>query len=236
MTPAPNLASLAPDTPFWAIGDVHGCDALLERLLDRLRPEGLPIVLVGDYINKGPDSAAVLRRLLALSEDRQIIALRGNHEDLFLRFLSRPIRQTRPFLRYGGRKTLESFGLTLPPEDAPPRAYVTLRDQIRSNMPGMQQWLHALPYVWQSGNISVLHAGADPTCALDAQPERGFAWGHPLFTTTARTDGRWIMHGHHPVDIVTAEALRIAIDTQAHATGQLSAVRVGQGSMDVVVA
>lgn len=228
-----NLSTLAPDAPFWAVGDVHGRDDLLEGLLDRLRPDGLPIVLVGDYINKGPDSAAVLRRLMALRDDGQIIPLRGNHEELLLRFLSRPIRQTRPFLRYGGRQTLQSFGLTLPPDDAPPRAYVALRDHIRAELPGIQGWLQSCPFAWDCGNVHVMHAGADPNTALDAQPAKGFAWGHPRFLDQPRDDGQWVVHGHTPVAEVTINDGRIAIDTQAFETGRLSAVKIAQGTLTV---
>ena len=78
----------SPDAPFFAIGDVHGRLDLLDKVLDQLQP-GPTLVLVGDYVDRGENSAGVLRRLFELSQDgtREVICLKGNHEDMMLRFL-----------------------------------------------------------------------------------------------------------------------------------------------------
>ncbi|WP_108815406.1 metallophosphoesterase [Loktanella sp. Alg231-35] len=234
MTDLNDTSTLAPDTPFWAIGDVHGRDDLLEALLTRLMPEGQPIVLVGDYINKGPDSAGTLRRLMALADNEQIITLRGNHEELLLRFLRRPRRFARAFLRFGGRKTLASFGIAELPEHPALYQCTQTRNALLEAMPKLGQWLHSCPYVWQSGNVSVVHAGADPDVALDDQPPITFPWGHPNSLTKPRKDGLWVVHGHTPVQEVEITQRRIALDTQAHHTGVLSAVKISSGKAEVL--
>src|SRR4051812_19751966 len=68
-----------------AIGDIHGCSAALDTLLALVRPapDDL-IVTVGDYVHRGPDSAGVLDRLIALQRAHRVVSLRGNHEELFL--------------------------------------------------------------------------------------------------------------------------------------------------------
>lgn len=67
----------------WAIGDVHGCVRTLDALLDRL-PGDAPLVFLGDYIDRGPDSPGVLDRLIALDSERTCIFLRGNHDQMLL--------------------------------------------------------------------------------------------------------------------------------------------------------
>lgn len=67
----------------WAIGDVHGCARTLDALLARL-PEGAPLVFLGDYVDRGPDSPGVLDRLIALQHTRPCVFLRGNHDQMLL--------------------------------------------------------------------------------------------------------------------------------------------------------
>lgn len=230
---ADELDSLAPDAPFWAVGDVHGRYDLLMPLLDKLKEDDLPIILLGDYVNKGRQSAQVIAALRHKDHAKRIIALRGNHEEMFLRFLRRPWRTGRAFLRYGGRATLESFGV---PDLGPEPELQTLaeaRDHIRGSNPKLEVWLSRRPYVWQSGNVAALHAGADPDVALADQPQKGFAWGHANFTRRRRADGTWIVHGHRPVPEVEVLDRRIDIDTEAHKSGRLTAVRISAGRIDV---
>jgi serine/threonine protein phosphatase 1 len=222
---------IAPDTPFWAVGDVHGRYDLLAPLLERLLLTDDPIVLVGDYINKGPDSAAVLRLLKQATDTGQVIALRGNHEELLLRYMIRPRVLTDMFLSYGGGATLQSFGIAcdLPLTDE--RKMSGVRNQLRDALGELTSWLETLPFLYTSGNVSVLHAGADPQTALAAQFTPLFCWGHPMFHKTARPDGQWIAHGHQPVSAVSVKERRIALDTQADQSGTLSAVHIAHGAV-----
>ncbi|MCX7635800.1 MAG: metallophosphoesterase, partial [Syntrophales bacterium] len=75
----------------FAIGDVHGCRQRLEALVDRipLDYDGDTLVFVGDYIDRGPDSKAVVDFILELCEDiRHVVCLRGNHEQMFLNYIN----------------------------------------------------------------------------------------------------------------------------------------------------
>ena len=107
------------DTPLVAIGDIQGCDVLLERMLAHLmaRPDAAQIRLVclGDMIDKGPNSAAVLQRLHALCQNSapfaDCLCLMGDHERLLLNFLADPLRYGTAWLRNGGIATAMSLGL-----------------------------------------------------------------------------------------------------------------------------
>lgn len=101
------FATPAPAEPVCVIGDVHGCFALLEQLLAQL-PADHRIILAGDYIDRGVDSAQVLRFLQA---QPGLTCLMGNHEDMLLRFLQDPEREGPRWIRNGGQETLQSFGI-----------------------------------------------------------------------------------------------------------------------------
>jgi serine/threonine protein phosphatase 1 len=228
---ATSFAPPAPDRPFVALGDVHGRLDLLEPLLAKAQSMRLPVVMLGDYIDRGPQSAGVLALLRAASTEMDLTCLRGNHEELLLRFLHRPRRTGRPWLRYGGRETLASFGLDHLPQDVTAADLIQARATLIDALGDTVDWLKSLPYLWQSGNIAACHAGADPAQPFDSQPQKPLAWGHPDFGQIARTDGIWCIHGHRIVPDVTIRDGVISIDTGAWQTGRLSAVLIGDGPL-----
>ena len=67
--------------------------------------------MVGDYVDRGEDSAGVLRTLFARRDDPKLICLTGNHEEMLLSFLDQPVEKGERWLRYGGMQTLASFGV-----------------------------------------------------------------------------------------------------------------------------
>lgn len=92
------------------IGDIHGCSRALDVLLAAVNPHGDDrIVTLGDYIDRGPDSAGVLDRLLALRKTGRLVALRGNHEDLMLKARGALLYEEM-WLLIGGGATLASYG------------------------------------------------------------------------------------------------------------------------------
>lgn len=90
------------------VGDVHGNLAALRTLIGGLSTLGVEsTVLLGDYINKGPDGAGVIQYLASLQGDSRIIPLIGNHESTFLRCLESG--DVRPLLRMSGAPTIRSY-------------------------------------------------------------------------------------------------------------------------------
>ena len=228
------VPDLAPDAPFWAIGDVHGQYDLLAPLLDRVMREGEPVVLLGDYINKGPDSAAVLRLVRQATATGQITALRGNHEQLLLQYLARPRVLTDSFFGLGGLATLHSFGIACTEPVLDLKQMSRLRNALRAGLGELEDWIGTLPYFVRSGNVVALHAGADPRSPIESQHPASFCWGHPRFATEERSDGDWIIHGHQPVVAVSMRQRRIAINTVDGKSGQLSAVRIASGGISTL--
>lgn len=233
--PEPVLAPPAPAGPFYAIGDIHGRADLLEALLHKIETEAVGheasvrLVFVGDYVDRGDQSKAVLERLHQLCTEMpdQVICLLGNHEKMLLEFLDDPQARGQRWLRNGGLQTLASFGVGRISERATGAALDEARDRFRAAIGGpLVTWLRGLPRYWQSGNVAVVHAAADPALALDAQDANTLIWGHPAFLRDRRRDGLWVVHGHTIVPEPVAADGRIAVDTGAYATGRLTAAHI----------
>lgn len=222
-------APLRPDRPLALIGDVHGQDPLLERLLDRPELAGRQVVQVGDMIDRGEKSAGVLARLRARDE---VIALMGNHELMCLGFLDTPEESGALWLRNGGLQTLASFGVGfagLRGGQAGAGELRAARDALAAAMGAeLIDWIRARPRSWQSGNLLVTHAGADPALPPELQDPTALAWGCRGFERQTRSDGLWVAYGHRIVEEAHARDGRIAVDTGAYATGRLSAALVDE--------
>ena len=226
------LAPPQPAQPVCVIGDIHGMsgllDAMLAKVADQPQADTARIIFTGDLIDRGPQSAAVLRRVAGLcqSGSGRHICLMGNHERMLLDFLTDPARWGKRWISAGGAETLISYSITARINAATEAArFVALADALRAALPdGTVNWLTGLPLYWQEGNLGVVHAGADPALALADQPAATLLWGHPKFLKTPRKDSLWVAHGHNIVPHVQVANGRIAVDTGAYRTQRLSAM------------
>lgn len=223
-------ASLAPAHPFWAVGDIHGRIDLLDRLLADIHdtdPDPF-VVFVGDYVDRGEHSRDVLERLRTYMNERpgRTVALAGNHESMLLGFIDNPDDRAAKWLRYGGMQTLASFGIGGLTENSRGDSLVRAHAEFVAAFPAETlDWLRALPHHWESGNVHVVHAGADPGKDMAAQRRSTLMWGHPECGRIAREDGQWLVVGHTVVDTPTADNGVVSIDTGACFTGRLTAAR-----------
>ncbi|GEM_PF-141009 len=224
--------AIRPDRLLYAVGDIHGRIDLLERLLPRIEADAdgraHDLVFVGDYVDRGDDSAAVLSRLQQLEDAAHVTCLSGNHEQMLLGFLDDPAKNGRRWLRNGGLQTLASFGVGGVHETAAPEQMEKASRALKDALGPLQAWLRARPLSFASGNVLVVHAGVDPDRPLDAQEDKTLLWGHPKFLSSVRTDGHWVVHGHTIHDAAAAVDGRIAVDTGAYATGRLTAAAIGE--------
>jgi len=218
------LTAISPERELVVIADIHGRMDLLCRALEQAK--GAQVICVGDYVDRGPESAGVLR---LLQECPEILCLGGNHEDMLLRFLDDPNDRNTRWFKHGGDTTLESFGIDGREFKAD---QVAVRDELASVMgKPLIDWLRALPDYFVSGNVAVVHAGADPNLAIELQDSRTLRWGHPQFSKQIRKDGVWVVHGHTIAGEGFVRRGRIAIDTGAYATGRLTFARISKSSV-----
>ena len=224
---------------FYIIGDVHGMACALRGLLrlifadkkkadeDMPREARVPlsIICLGDMIDRGPDSREVIEIFLTgIPIEVDVLCLRGNHEDLALRFLGRGDEESgRAWLSNGGIATLRSYEV---PHELP---WQQLRDCLSEAMPASHRaFLESLPLYYQQAHYVFVHAGLRPGIPLAEQDPHDLLWIRNPFLHQARDDGLVVIHGHTPSSQPQVLPWRIGIDTGAFATGKLTCVVLGQ--------
>ncbi|MFG6584667.1 metallophosphoesterase [Sulfitobacter sp. 1A12779] len=228
--------NFAPEAPFFAVGDIHGCAGLLEELLEKLGAVATGeevCVFLGDYIDRGPDGQGVLTRLFSLSRQYpdKVVCLMGNHERMMLDFIDDPAGAGLEWLKFGGVETLQSFGVSVDKRGLDSAGSIELANALEAALPiGMQEWLRALPLQWSSGNMHCVHAAMSPKRHPGAQREEALLWGHPNFFSEPRDDGEVVVHGHTIVEKPGVYTSRVSLDTGAYRTGHLTAARISAGA------
>ncbi len=224
----------------YAIGDIHGRSDLLQQLLAKIgdHSRALPparslyVVLVGDLVDRGPDSAGVLEMLFNLQRDNaQLVVLPGNHEDAMLEAIDGDPVAMRRWLAVGGAATMRSFGID-PDSGEDPRDLVR---RLRAAVPReWVAWLRRLPMSVQSGDYYFVHAGIRPGIPLRRQVRTDMLWIREDFLDDPRDHGAVIVHGHSISPEVEFRRNRIGIDTGAYRTGVLSAVYLEGDRQEVI--
>ncbi len=218
----PVCYSPCPDELLFLVPDLHGRLDLLDRAL-ALRHGHYPsarLIVLGDMIDRGPDSAGVLSRLRRC-DPASTICLLGNHEAMLLQALEQPERHLFAWLHHGGLETCWSFGLhDVSVNCGQPK---DLAARLESAIgPDSLTWLRSLPLSWQSGNVVAVHAALDPDRAVFDQKPDVMLWGHPQFERTLRKDEIWVAHGHTILAEAGCAQGRISLDTGAYATNHLA--------------
>ena len=221
----------------YAIGDVHGRADLLQSLLtvidvdlDRSAPERAIQVFLGDYIDRGPDSRGVLDILMRRCRSYETVCLKGNHEAFLLEVLKDPSR-LQDWRHYGGLLTLLSYGVT-PTVNPNPEQQVELIDALeRALPPEHKAFIERLPTSFTCGDFFFVHAGVRPGIPLDRQREQDLLWIRDEFLNSEDKFGKYIVHGHTPVNNPDIRPNRINIDTGAYATGNLTLLSIQGDSL-----
>jgi serine/threonine protein phosphatase 1 len=216
----------------YAVGDIHGCLALLERLLAAIaannasrEPAKTTLVMLGDLIDRGPDSRGVVERALRLgNEFDDVIILRGNHEQFLLDALVQPQAVWDGWLSHGGRQTLASYGI---PERFALSDPARLAQALRREIPvGHLDLFEAMPLSWRRGDYFFAHAGVRPALALERQSPRDLLMIRGEFLESDADHGAVVVHGHSIGEQIEVRPNRIGLDTGAYRTGILSAIRL----------
>lgn len=215
----------------YAIGDIHGRADLLDVMLRKIAkdeairsPAETTIIFLGDLIDRGPESAQVVNMVLALSRQRKVRAIVGNHEEMLLAsFCSDQV--LRRFLAHGGKETIVSY---LRDMDAYNRLSIAeLRESLSDIIPvehlvflrGLEDLVCIGPYVF-------VHAGIRPGVKIEAQQPRDMHWIRDAFLSCTDDFGCIVVHGHTISDKIDLRPNRIGIDTGAYLHGKLSAIAI----------
>lgn len=196
-----------------AIGDVHGCRIQLEGLFEVLQPtRSDTVVMLGDYVDRGPDSKGVIDLLRAFEVRTQLICLRGNHEIMMLEAFKDP-ELAADWSDVGGHVTIASYGTSS--ADIPAHHWFFLKNTV--------------PYHETETHIFV-HASVYPELPLAEQPDFMLYWER-FGSGAPHQSGKTVVCGHTsqksglPANIGHA----ICIDTHAYRSGWLTALDVDTG-------
>jgi serine/threonine protein phosphatase 1 len=222
----------------YAIGDIHGRLDLLNLLLAKIEadiaarpPARNFIVFLGDYIDRGPDSAGVIERLRTYAPaNARPVFLAGNHEEVLLRILAGGGENVLPsWLKFGGAECAQSYGLeteSLRLLDEP--AAIQL---IQAKVPrAHREFLEELGDTFRFGDYLFVHAGIRPGIGIEDQDRHDLRWIREPFLSDAKEHGVMVVHGHTIVGRVEERPNRIAIDTGAYHSGVLTALGVEDDS------
>ena len=213
----------------YAIGDVHGRRDLLETLIaaidedDAARgPAGTSVVLLGDLVDRGPDSAGVLDLVRNWPLKSKLHVLCGNHEEMFLRSL-RDVEVLPRFLAYGGRETLLSYpidALALEAGDAEAVQAMMVAAVPQEDIDFLQSLeLHVV-----IGDYLFVHAGIKPGQPIEEQTRSTLRWIREPFLSYGGWHDHVVIHGHTIVAEPEILHNRIGIDTGAYMSGRLTAL------------
>jgi serine/threonine protein phosphatase 1 len=225
----PIVASTPPGTRIYAIGDIHGRLDLFQEMIRSIEtddasrtPAHTIVVLLGDLIDRGPDSAAVVARAREWAAQRTIRLIMGNHEEMFLNSFSKP-GILRSFLRFGGQVTLLSYGL---PASALAQADDEELQRLMADAVPQhdRDFLAGFEKLVRLGDYVFVHAGVRPDMPLDRQTGQDCRWIREPFLSHEGDFGAVVVHGHTVTEGPELMRNRIGIDTGAFMSGKLTAI------------
>ena len=213
----------------YAIGDIHGRLDLFEQLIaqiesdDAVREIALTtIILLGDLVDRGPDSAGVLDAAIELSARRRVRILCGNHEEMFLKSLESDAIM-REFLRCGGRETALSY--LRDAEEYNQLSFEEVRQRLLEAVPANHlDFLKRLEDKVIIGDYLFVHAGVRPGIDIEEQTLADLRWIREPFLSSGRASNYCVVHGHTITSEPAEHMGRIGIDTGAYQSGRLTAL------------
>lgn len=213
----------------YAVGDVHGRADLFASMIKAIDADDAgrtaadsTVVLLGDLVDRGPDSAGVIAQARDWHSRRPVRALMGNHEEMFLdSFESEEV--LRHFLRFGGRETVLSYRID--PATYTAASLPETQELMRQAVPAEDlAYLRSMEDMVAIGDYLFVHAGIRPGVPLDQQRVGDLRWIREPFTNHLDSFGPVVIYGHTIYESAEVGSNRIGIDTGAYQSGRLTAI------------
>lgn len=210
--------------PIYAIGDIHGQIEMLEHALALIETDGganAQVIFLGDYVDRGADSKAVIERLVrGKAAGKPWRFLKGNHDRMFEWFMEAVPRHD-PYLlvgyhwlheRLGGTTTLASYGINADEK----RRLFNVHEDARKAVPlSHVRFLQDCEISIFHGPLFFCHAGVRPGVLLRDQTEDDLVWIRNEFSNDCRNHGALVVHGHTPVKTPFHAGNHVNLDTGA---------------------
>lgn len=213
----------------YAVGDVHGRLDLFAAMIHAIEEDDAAataarstVILLGDLVDRGADSAGVLRRARRWQQEREVRILAGNHEEMFLKSFD-STDMLRHFMRHGGRQTLASYGVDMRAMSA---AEV---DEIQAMMAQAvpqadRDFMAGFEDMIVLGDYVFVHAGIDPQVPIHEQRPSDLRWIREPFLSYSEPYDHVVVHGHTISEEPELRGNRIGIDTGAYMSHRLTAL------------
>lgn len=210
------------NTILYAIGDLHGHLSAHELLYQELeteiakKPEKQHVIIyLGDYIDRGPQSAQLIERLRNLSNRGNLkhIFIMGNHEFGFLGYMEDP-EQYAIWLKYGGVETAQSYNCHVESHQLLPDEHKKLQQELNENVPpSHKNFINNLEKIVVIGDYAFTHAGIRPGIPLEQQKEEDLRFIREPFLSSDEPHEKCIVHGHTIAKEAEIKFNRINLDT-----------------------
>jgi len=221
----------------YAIGDIHGRADLLRALHTSILADAagatgiVPVVVyLGDYVDRGLDSRAVIDILLDEPlPGFEVVCLLGNHEAMMLDFLESG-EGALMWLYNGGNATVFSYGIPVPAGMRSEVDVQAIAGQLQEAVPERHlTFLRQLRTSHVEGDYVFVHAGLRPGRTLEEQDPADMIWIRDAFLGSDADFGKVVVHGHSISGQVDEQANRTGIDTGAYASGRLTCLVLEDG-------
>jgi serine/threonine protein phosphatase 1 len=200
-----------------AVGDIHGCLAAFDDLLNWVRPTPDDVIVaLGDFVDRGPNTRGVLDRLIDLRNRLNLICLRGNHEQMMVEARDGGRSDLKMWLGVGGMQALQSYGVV-----------ATLADVPRSHWDFLE---NDLVDYHETESFIFAHATVLCECDMAEQPDYALRW--EFFPDAMRHhSGKLVVCGHSSQKSGVPKVVpgAVCIDTFAHGGGWLTCLDVNNG-------
>jgi len=201
----------------FALGDIHGCLAAFDDLLNWVRPTPDDVVVaLGDFVDRGPNTCGVLERIIELKSKLDLVCLRGNHEQMMVEARTGGRSDLKMWLGVGGMQALQSYGIAATLEDVPRAHWEFLeRDLVDYH---------------ETEHFIFTHATVLCDRALAEQPDYALRWEF-LPDEMRHCSGKTVICGHTSQKTGVPKLVpgAVCIDTFAHGGGWLTCLDVNSG-------
>jgi serine/threonine protein phosphatase 1 len=241
-TEPPEVFESSIDRLTYAIGDIHGRNDLFLKMLVDIRNdadavgERPRIIILGDFIDRGPCSAEVIISILRLQAQSwcDTVVLVGNHEFALIKFCLDSSCGWL-WLEYGGMATLASYGVALGSDKSDYSRWPELQRRVIRAIPrSHMKVLTDAKINFIAGDYLFVHGGVDPTLPLETQGPDTFLWIRDAFLSSPKSCDYVVVHGHSARVDASNLRWRIGVDTGAYATGILSAVKLSGANREIM--
>ena len=191
------------------ISDIHGCFKEFQELLKVANFDSSEdqLILLGDYVDRGRQSKEVVEYVKELVDSYGVIALKGNHDQMFCEWLRNPIETLERYCRNGGLATIQSFlSVTVEEEmseESEEEVYKRWANAILDLDKELIDFLETLPFYYETDSYIFVHAGINPTNEdWKNTSEQEFVWIREPFLQFDHPFDQTVIHGHTPTFIL----------------------------------